>query len=339
MNEESYHRTLNTVRRLIYRDLKDSDIILINKESLVSNYPTIFLASHVSRSDIVPYCVALNRRYEEIGEKAVVRPVIADELFLLETITEPRKKLFWKGVNRLIINVVESSGGIIMKRGYSLDKTPRKLAPSLYLEALAQGDKLLIYPLAVFSKDGSVDYDGKQLQFTSKHIAGMARHIEGLHVQYVHLTYEPVGRKCVVTLGSSRSGDELQTREFNFREEIASCTTITPLQLTVSYLAALYEYGSTPYVKISPQELESDLELLLADVEKQGFRVFDESSDTREVVSFLKRKRLLAVEGENFFLHNSGVHNNFYNFQRNNIKHLDLEGTIRQFAERGRTIR
>lgn len=296
--------------------------------------PTMFIGNHLGQKD--PFVVGAHIYYllKEQFPDVMIRSVMADDIFTRETIeNEGIERLRAAFKNKLTHIVGKQAGALIIKRKSSLNPEKRSSAMLQYIQALQNGEHVMLYPMGVLSVDGRIDYTARFPLFEKKHLDAIAKTVPELMIQFVHLTYDPLTDAQVMT----PSFPEHYTPEisYDYVESLRKVTTLTQLQIFSAYVKAL-DKELTQGNNILPKKIvQKDLWNIEQKITERGYDWFGDNFSYNPVFAYCHDQQALGFVGDSIYLHSNHLrHHSLYTKQANQIAHCDLEDSIQPIEVR-----
>ncbi len=297
-------------------------IVFDDKKTLETIYgrPTLFLANHTSSMDPAHIHLALQREFRKYNipmKNRAVRSIARDDLFL----KAGRGKL----ANNVFNSLLEQSGCILVKRVDSNNTKKRTKSFFDIASTLKEGAHIHVYPMAGFSKDGTIDYikNPDYILFDQDILRKIAKRVDGAFIQSIHYTVDPVYEKFLVSLGNPKF--LTQDINYDFLKDMSECTTITALQIFSVYK----DIASRNKITITDEKKSKDMNSIVKILTEKKFRVYtpgehlyediathyeDCASGNKKPYSIKYGKQWLRIDD--------------FDYQRNQIKHLSIDTII-----------
>jgi hypothetical protein len=310
----------------IYKSVKD--IILFDEEKSIERIltePTIFLANHTSTLNIphMHYAIqsVLAKHPQSINR--MIRTISKDDNYRYERFIGPLH-------NNIFNMFAQKAGAILVKPKDSTNPVPRGDPLRPMITTLSAGSHVMVYPMGSVSEDGRIDFKRSDdlSTFDYRHLALIAKRVPNTHVQTMHYTLDPVHNESdpvhndiLIRMGQRHLVKDLEG--YDFKKEIAKCTTITGLQLFSLYTKIAKDLGMTHTTHSLGSELSAFAEVLQA----RGYHVHAKDKMDR-VISF-------ADSGSPYIMNLNYQDVNIAEptFQSNQIKHLSLDESVKRFLE------
>lgn len=301
------------------------NLVLLNGEKIepALNEPTLFVANHSKPEDMPNIQLSLlGRMIENLdGQRPqrIIRSVAADDVYLDDYAWHDR----WK--NAAFVIAANLGNQLVLKRVESKARWPKRSGIEAIANTLASGNHVHIYPMGTMTLDGRVDFtkDNTNRTFDQEAYRRVREITPHFRVQGVHYTVDPVTRKTIITLGTSRAAGE----SFDYLNEIKEATTITPLQILASYL----QQRDVP--EPTPCEQMRALRRAIGALEREGVRIYrqrdikhsawDAVDYAFDVVTGLRDPYLTRIE-------NKDKRMDTQDYLANQIAHMELDESIAQ---------
>lgn len=192
---------------------------------------TLLLSNHISLDDYHLIAATFKGTIQEIP-----RVVLRDDVFHPEEkeggepLHNPKTRCRDMLKHKLFYLIAEKLGDAIPIRRTDSAYPPGNHTPRKYLEAIRNGEDVLMFPTGKISRDGSIDYvSSYNTPFKDEDIKKLMSKYHHLHVAFIHLMRDPVFDQYCVTLGNSYNNKDSES--LSFVGELGKCTSLSGLQV------------------------------------------------------------------------------------------------------------